>query len=81
MAIHPQSNEIYLLAASGEVVILDQNGQLISRHFLPNSIAEPRLISFSSNGDLLATDASALHPIVLRLPWQKMSPEHRALVH
>ena len=81
MAIHPQSNEIYLLAASGEVVVLDQNGQLVSRHFLPNSISEPRLISFSSNGDLLATDASALHPIVLRLPWQKMSPEHGALVH
>lgn len=81
MAIQPQSNDIYLLSARGEVVILNQDGQLISRHFLPKSISEPRLISFSANGDLLATDANALHPIVLRLPWQKMSSEHRTLVH
>lgn len=81
MAIQPQSNEFYLLSKTGEVVVLDQNGMLISRQQLPQSINEPKLISFATNGDLLATDASTLHPVVVRLPWQKVSPEKGPLVH
>ena len=81
MAIQPQTNEFYLLSKTGEVVILDQNGTFISRTQLPASIEQPRLISFAANGDLLATDANVLHPVLLRLPWQKTSPDHGALVH
>jgi hypothetical protein len=81
IAIQPQSNEFYLLSKTGEVVILDQHGVLLSRHQLPTGISEPKLISFTATGDLLATDASTLHPVVLRLPWQKASPDHRALIH
>lgn len=81
MAIQPLSNEFYLLSKTGEVVILDQQGVLLSRHQLPAGINEPKLISFAPNGDLLATDANSLHPVVVRLPWQKMTPEQWALVH
>ena len=81
MAIQPLSNEFYLLSKTGEVVILDQQGALLSRHQLPAGINEPKLISFAPNGDLLATDANTLHPVVVRLPWQKMTPEQGALVH
>jgi hypothetical protein len=81
MAIQPLSNEFYLLSKTGEVVILDQQGVLLSRHQLPAGINEPKLISFAPNGDLLATDANTLHPVVLRLPWQKMTPEQGPLVH
>ena len=77
----PRWNEFYLLSKSGEVVILDQHGVLLSRHQLPTTISEPKLISFAPNGDLLATDANTLHPVVLRLPWQKMTPEQGSLVH
>ena len=81
MAIQPQSNELYLLSKSGEVFILDQNGVLISRQHLPKQINDPKLISFAANGDLLATDANALHPVVVRLSWHKLSPEQGPLVH
>ena len=81
MAIEPLSNEFYLLSKTGEVVILDQQGVLLSRHQLPVGINEPKLISFAPNGDLLATDANTLHPLVLRLPWHKMTPDQGALVH
>lgn len=81
MAIQPLSNEFYLLSKTGEVVVLDQQGTLLSRHQLPDGINEPKLISFAPNGDLLATDANTLHPLVLRLPWHKMTPDQGALVH
>lgn len=81
MAVQPHTNEFYLLSQTGEVVILNQNGVIVSRQQLPKSINEPKLISFAPNGDLLATDAQMLHPIVLRLPWQKISPEQGPLVH
>lgn len=81
MAIQPLSNEFYLLSKTGEVVVLDQHGALLSRHQLPVGINEPKLISFAPNGDLLATDANTLHPLVLRLPWHKTSPEQGTLVH
>ncbi len=81
MAIQPQSNELYLLSKTGEVVILDQDGLLISRQQLPKGINDPKLISFAANGDLLATDANALHPVVVRLPWHKMISEQGPLVH
>ncbi|MFM7007696.1 MAG: hypothetical protein ACKOWX_10645 [Flavobacteriales bacterium] len=81
MAIQPQTNEFYLLSKTGEIVILDQNGTFISRTQLPAAIEQPRLISFAANGDLLATDANVLHPVLLRLPWQKISPDHGPLVH
>lgn len=81
MAIQPQTNEFYLLSKTGEVVILDQNGTFVSRTQLPEAIEQPRLISFAANGDLLATDANVLHPVLLRLPWQKISPDHGPLVH
>jgi hypothetical protein len=81
VAIQPQSNEFYLLSKTGEVVILDQHGVLLSRHQLPTTISEPKLISFAANGDLLATDANTLHPVVLRLSWQKASPNQGPLVH
>lgn len=81
MAIQPLSNEFYLLSKTGEVVVLDQHGALLSRHQLPVGINEPKLISFAPNGDLLATDANTLHPLVLRLPWHKTTPEQGTLVH
>jgi hypothetical protein len=81
MAIQPLSNDFYLLSKTGEVVILDQQGALLSHHQLPVGINEPKLISFAPNGDLLATDANTLHPLVLRLPWHKMTPEQGSLVH
>ncbi|MEY5001176.1 MAG: hypothetical protein RLZZ211_1212 [Bacteroidota bacterium] len=81
VAIQPQSNEFYLLSKTGEVVVLDQHGVLLSRHQLPTAISEPKLISFASNGDLLATDANTLHPVVVRLSWQKASPDQGPLVH
>lgn len=81
MAVQPHTNEFYLLSQTGEVVILNQNGVIVSRQQLPKCINEPKLISFAPNGDLLATDAQMLHPVVLRLPWQKISPEQGPLVH
>jgi len=80
-AIQPQSNELYLLSSTGEVVILDQHGDLLSRHQLPEGISAPKLIHFTASGDLLATDASTLHPVIMRLPWQKSHPDQGALVH
>ena len=80
-AIQPQSNELYLLSATGEVVILDQHGDLLSRHQLPEGISTPKLIHFTASGDLLATDASTLHPVIMRLPWQKSHPDQGPLVH
>ena len=53
-AIQPQSNELYLLSSTGEVVILDQHGDLLSRHQLPEGISAPKLIHFTASGDLLA---------------------------
>ncbi len=72
VAIHPLSNTFYLLSNQGEVVILNQDGTLKSRQFLPKSITKPKVIAISPNGDLFATDANILHPVVIRLPWQKM---------
>lgn len=72
VAIHPLSNTFYLLSNQGEVVILNQDGTLQSRQFLPKSITKPKVIAISPNGDLFATDANILHPVVIRLPWQKM---------
>ncbi|MEY3270205.1 MAG: SdiA-regulated [Bacteroidota bacterium] len=80
-AIQPQSNELYLLSSTGEVVILDQHGDLLSRHQLPEGISAPKLIHFTASGDLLATDASTLHPVIMRLPWQKSHPDQGPLVH
>ncbi|NDE04415.1 MAG: hypothetical protein EB003_07180 [Flavobacteriia bacterium] len=80
-AIQPQSNELYLLSSTGEVVILDQHGDLLSRHQLPEGISAPKLIHFTASGDLLATDASTLHPVIMRLPWQKAHPDQGPLVH
>ncbi|MFN5679819.1 MAG: hypothetical protein ACK46P_05870 [Flavobacteriia bacterium] len=80
-AVQPQSNELYLLSSTGEVVILDQHGDLLSRHQLPEGISAPKLIHFTASGDLLATDASTLHPVIMRLPWQKSHPDQGPLVH
>jgi len=80
-AVQPQSNELYLLSSTGEVVILDQHGDLLSRHQLPEGISAPKLIHFTASGDLLATDASTLHPVIIRLPWQKSQPNQGPLVH
>lgn len=72
VAIHPISNTFYLLSNQGEVVVLSQDGSLQSRHFLPKSITKPNVIAISPNGDLIVTDANNLHPVVFRLPWQKL---------
>lgn len=81
MAIQPQSNACYLLFATGEVVVLNQEGLILNRQQLPKSISQPKLISFAPNGDLLATDANYLHPVVVRLAWQKMPSEQGTFVH
>lgn len=81
MAIHPYTNEFYLLSNTGEVAVLDQNGTLLSRQQLPNTISAPSVINFAANGDLLATDANVLHPVMVRLPWLKTSTEQGPLVH
>jgi hypothetical protein len=81
MAIHPQTNEFYLLSSAGEVVVINQNGEIRSRQQLPKTISQPKVISFDANGDLLATDANVLHPILMRLPWKKTISNQGALVH
>lgn len=80
LAVQPHSNELYLLSNTGEVVILNQEGVLLGRHQLPESILEPRLLSFDSNGDLIGMDANTLHPVILRLPWQKITSKQGPLV-
>lgn len=81
MAIQPQSNAYYLLSATGEVVVLNQEGTILNRQQLPQSISQPRLISFAPNGDLLAIDANNLHPVLVRMAWQKMPSEQGTFVH
>lgn len=81
MAIQPQSNACYLLSATGEVVVLNQEGVILNRQQLPQSVSQPKLISFAPNGDLLAIDANNLHPVVVRLAWQKMPSEQGTFVH
>jgi hypothetical protein len=81
MAVHPQTNELYILSSTGSILTLDQQGNFLSYQNIDlQQISQPRVLSFDLNGDLLLMDGSVLHPVILKVRWQKMLPKKGALV-
>jgi hypothetical protein len=81
MAVHPQTNELYILSSTGSVLTLDQQGNFLTFQQIDlQKISQPRVLSFDQNGDLLLADGSVLHPVILKVKWQKMLSEKGALV-
>lgn len=54
LAIHPVSNEIYLMASIGKIlIIMDRNGKVLNFHILKTELfLQPEGICFSPSGDL-----------------------------
>jgi hypothetical protein len=81
MAVHPQTNELYILSSTGSILTLDQQGNFLSFQNIDlQQISQPRVLSFDLIGDLLLTDGSVLHPVILKVRWQKMLPKKGTLV-
>jgi len=81
MAVHPQTNELYILSSTGSILTLDQQGNFLSYQKIDlQQISQPRVLSFDQNGDLLLADGSVLHPVILKVKWQKKLSEKGALV-
>lgn len=81
MAVHPQTNELYILSSTGSVLTLDQDGNFLTFQQIDlQKISKPRVLSFDQNGDLLLADGSVLHPVILKVKWQKMLSEKGPLV-
>lgn len=81
MAVHPQTNELYILSSTGSILTLDQQGNFLQFQQVDfQQISQPRVISFDQNGDLLLADGSVLHPVILKVKWQKKLSEKGPLV-
>lgn len=81
MAVHPQTNELYILSSTGAILTLDQQGNFLSYQQIDaQQISQPRVLSFDKTGDLLLTDGSVLHPVILKVKWQKKISQKGSLV-
>ena len=81
MAVHPQTNELYILSSTGSILTLDQQGNFLTFQQIDlQQISQPRVLSFDQNGNLLLADGSVLHPVIVKVKWQKKLSEKGPLV-
>lgn len=81
LSVHPQTNEFYILSNTGALLTMDQQGNFLSYQNLNLAqLTQPRALAFDKNGDLLISDAAVLHPVLLRVKWQKVLSEQGPLV-
>lgn len=74
MAIHPKTNEIYILSSENRsLAVFNQFGQIVNYTVLDQEIFQtPKAMTFHPNGDLLLTNSDLMNPSVIRIKWNKL---------
>jgi hypothetical protein len=74
IAVHPKTNEIYILSGSDHsLVVFNQFGKIVNFTTLDkNTFSHPSAMTFKKNGDLLITDGNLMNPTVIQVKWNKL---------
>ena len=74
MAIHPKTNEIYILSSENRsIVVFNQFGEVQDLFFLDEKlVSNPKAMTFHPSGDLLISNSDLMSPAIVRLKWNKI---------
>jgi hypothetical protein len=74
MAIHPKTNEIYILSSENRsIVVFNQFGEVQNLIFLDEKlVSNPKAMTFHPSGDLLISNSDLMSPAIVRLKWNKI---------
>lgn len=74
IAVHPKTNEIYILSGSDHsLVVFNQFGEIVNFTTLDkNTFSHPSAMTFKKNGDLVITDGNLMNPTVIQVKWNKL---------
>lgn len=74
MAIHPKTNEIYVLSSEDRsLVVFNQFGDIVNFTTLDaTNFYKPTGMTFHKNGNLLITNSDLMHPSIVTLKWNKL---------
>lgn len=81
IAIHPKTNDVYVLSGSDRsIVVFDQNGTIqnfaiLDKSYFPN----PSGMTFSKTGDLLISNSDLMNNSVVRVAWNKLYQSKKGL--
>jgi hypothetical protein len=74
IAVHPKTNEIYILSGSDHsLAVFNQFGEIVNFTTLDkNTFSHPSAMTFKKNGDLVITDGNLMNPTVIQVKWNKL---------
>ena len=74
MAIHPKTNDIYILSSENRsIVVFNQFGEVQDLFFLDEKlVSNPKAMTFHPSGDLLISNSDLMSPAIVRLKWNKI---------
>lgn len=74
VAIHPKTNEIYVLSSKDRsLAVFNHFGKIVNFTFLDQATyATPKAMTFHPNGDLVLTNSDLMNPSVIRVKWNRL---------